>query len=347
MGRPKRPRKPGKRALARRRREDALKARGALTFVDGTGSVSFMSWTPVVSIADWTRAWSPGGVRPITIESLDEGVTWHAADTLEPAANNDGQLVIGAYPCGAAPECMRAGSGIYSFEVEHRWATDEEVDAWMRENELRNQAMLEEHRAMSREASDKISRARSRARQLLMSHLSPSQQRDFEELDGFWVTSELGNLYWVTPRTAVRFDKDGRALQHYCIHAEDHSIPPEDNALARMLVLKCDEEMFLRAANPGTPSEWDFAPVRTALVGPAVDLVVQEPMPHPNPPVRVLPNCAGVATVTASSSSALNVIATTENFEVVRHDEADRANWIQISRPIMLYTNGVVRPITG
>lgn len=336
MGRPKRPRKLGRRAVARRRREELgatpASRSNELVFFNGSSTIT---WTPLYAITLPDR-------RSITIESLDGGATWHAADTFEPAANINGSLVIGSAPCGAAPECMRPGSGTYSFEIEHRWATDEEVDAWMRDKEQRDREYVEQYRRECRERSEKEARIRARARQLLMSHLSPSQQRDFEELDGFWVTSQFGNLYWVTPRTAVRFDKDGRALQHYCIHAEDAEVPPEDNALARMLVLKCDEEMFLRTANPGLPSDWDFSPVRSTAV------VLDAPLDAQ--PLTV--NGGFEMTTTASSSSRVevNMGDAMNDFVAVPATESGvtlPGQPFMSVRPIMLYVNGVVRPIYG
>ncbi len=86
--------------------------------------------------------------------------------------------------------------------------------------------------------------------------MTASQRRDFGSKGGFWVTSQFRNRYWVTKYTAVRFDDKGFALQRYCIHAVD-PIPTEDNALMRKLLLECDEERFLRTANPGVPSKWD------------------------------------------------------------------------------------------
>ena len=242
--------------------------------------------------------------RLLTIESLDEGVTWHATDTLQPVANLNGQIAMGSAPYGPAPECMRPGSGTYSFTITVRRATEAEAAEWIagravQEDELNRQ---------QEEARVAHEKAESRARELLLSHLTTSQRSDLETKDGFWVLSQFMNRYWVTRRTAVRFDDRGAALQRYCIHAVDDRIPADDNALARKLLLECDEEAFLRMANPGTPSEFDIgrlSPVNTMF-----------------PQIHIGTGTSVVAT-TAGSHGAFTFT------------------------PLLLWANGVVRPLCG
>lgn len=253
--------------------------------------------------------------RQIVIESLDEGLTWHTADTVEPAANLNGELVIGSTQWGVAPECMRPGSGTYRFEVTLRRATDDETAVWVaahqqeQQRDLEELARAEEARRLAEEAEferRKLEREKAdvRARSLLLSHISPSQRRDLETRGGFWVTSQLKNRYWVTPRTAVRFDDRGVALQYYCIYP-DGNLPADDNALARLLTLQCDEERFLRTANAGPPSEFHLRPPQ-----PAGDIVIGQNLRF---------NVPGDMVWTP----------------------------IQVGAPYLISANGVVRPLCG
>ena len=284
MARPKKARK-SKRALARQLRNE----RRGLCFVGGDDRIYAVGGTASANVLGAensgagyvTIATSSSNVtitgahgrsfmdpRQIVIESLDDGVTWHTTDTMEPATRVGDDLVIGSNPSGRAPDCMRAGSGTCRFEITIRGATDEEARAWGVDR-----AYQEENRErLWREESERLKKVNVRANELLLSHLSASQRRDFEIRSGFWVTSQFGNRYWVTRHTAVRFDDQGVALQRYCIHAVDAKIPADDNALARMLLLKCDEERFLRTANPGPPHEWDVGVQRDGLfVNPAFE----------------------------------------------------------------------------
>lgn len=344
MARPKVTRKPSKKSLARRLKKE-LRRKGNFTYLSGdddaftpiytgvnTGVVAVGSGTGggVGGITTFTTnsvvtsgGWEPSlAVTRIRLESLDEGVTWHVADTMEPAMNSNGKLLIGTSDCGPAPENMAPGSGVYSFEIESRWTTPEESRGWWEHHQAMSEARdlaqraghstgdfalvwgeyqhdqleaadpLAETRLAVQRAQERAERlvaqraeserrwreeheareaAQVRARSLLDSHLACVQRHDLEKNGGFWVKSQLGNRYWVTLYTAVRFDDRGVALQRYCIHATDSSIPPADNALLRMLLLKCDEAEFLRTANPGLPSEWDIrrreCPVVTLPMG--------------------------------------------------------------------------------
>jgi hypothetical protein len=49
-----------------------------------------------------------------------------------------------------------------------------------------------------KERKAKREKARVRARELLLSHLTRTQKADLETKDGFWVTSQFENRYWVT-----------------------------------------------------------------------------------------------------------------------------------------------------
>lgn len=402
MGRPKAVKKPSKKALARRAKK-ALRRRGNFVYLSGgddsftpiysgtslvygaggsgTGGFCEVQSTTVNSNAVATL--TGGGQsslslapRRIRLESLDEGVTWHIADTMEPAANRDGVLLIGTSDCGPAPATMAPGSGVYSFEIESRWTTDEEASGWWQHHqamsEARDLARLagqstngfevawgeyrheagdllsdtrltvqrakeraerlvaarEESERRWREEQERREAAQVRSERLLESHLACPQRNDLEKNGGFWVKSQFGNRYWVTLYTAVRFDDRGVALQRYCIHATDPEIPPADNALSRMLLLKCDEKAFLDTANPGLPSEWDIRQRATHVVA----------IPTGGPLAR--PATAGEITITG-------VGGTGGAGGVVTFATASSAWTVTPCRPLVRYINGVYRALCG
>lgn len=424
MARPKTLRKPSSERLAREARRKAKRERSRYPYYvnGGTLSVSGGSGSGaggVVQItsgatSDWyTTAPTDWGVpvsrfvlpeRQIGIESLDEGVTWHTADTMQHAANLGGRLVVGTSDWGAAPEIMRQGSGTYRFQVTYRSATDEEARQWLSEHndrirdryarevqrqaewaarEAELQATWEaretERQRQAVEAAQESDRAKARSEDLLRAHLTREQAEDLEKRGGFWVTSQLGNRYWVTRNTAVRFDENGVAIQRYCIHAVDHRIPRADNALMRKLVLECNEELFLRTANPGAPGRHDLEPERDhgrLLTLPAVnDYVAVDRAPQARRFVAGGAAAAAVAAATvvagvgagvqtpitfndssgsvtltggaltgalASGSGESGQVSVANGVPVVNLPSVD----LRVA-PILYWVNGVVRPLTG
>lgn len=278
----------------------------SVTAINSASSVSGM----IVTASGGTGTVPARIGRHVTIESLDHGLTWHTTDTLESAVNIDGQLVLGLAPCGQAPDHMRPWSGVYSFQIPWRMATEEETETWCREQEERETSLARQWA----EEAPKAEKARDRARELLLSHLTPTQRHDFETRNGFWQISQFGNKYWVTKSTAVRFDDRGCAIQRYCIHAVDSKIPAEDNALIRKLLLECNEEHFLRTANPGMPSEFDVVSRGPAMIDARTGVMRRNPPRRPmrtnNDYVQIIPVPVGYA-------------------------------------PLLLNVNGVVRPICG
>lgn len=401
MGRPKPVRKPSRRAQARREKK-ALRRRlyvhgddrfyavsNATGGAGGSYTITGVNWSSAAYVdvdstafagtitvaSSASRPMFP--TRQIVIESLDEGVTWHTIDTLEPAANINGRLVIGTAPCGQAPDCMRAGSGTYRFEITSRSATDEEARQWLAENAERAERTERNLQQSWREERERAKRADARARELLLSHLSPSQRRDLEARGGFWVTSQFGNRYWVTRRTAVRFDDRGSALQRYCIHAVDPLVPDDDNALSRMLLLKCDEERFLSTANPGTPSKWDVRSGGHTGARPQEITIAENPVAMPSVtiahdvgrstalvPMRpeqtavvAVPESEWIIPVDAvrvdpdvdASSSDERFFVTASSTASTYMSTAALNGWriVPVGPPFLLWVNGVVRPLCG
>lgn len=357
MARPKTLKKPSKKREARRKQREAKKfGWGTSSFqigqlgdwgatvgdhVTGVATVTANQSSAVTITGPSARFVMPE--YQVAIESLDEGWTWHTTDTMEPARNNDGELLVGTAPCGRAPEFMRPGSGTYRFEITYRGATEAEERQWAQEHNwvqswttptegirdyVRPQIetapdprAAEEQRALllaEKERWEARQSAERRARALLLSHLSRQAKADLESRGGFWVTSQFKNRYWVTKNSAVRFDDRGAAIQRYCIHAVNYEIPAEDNALLRKLVLECDEDLFLRTANPSQPSEWD--------IGAAIPVVTIPPG------------------VTANRQ----VVATGGQVNLTGGGITDYVSIAAIQcLPILLWVNGVVRPLCG
>jgi len=263
--RPKTLKKPSARSLRREarrklRRRSSWAFSSSNYFTNGGPAITdaiadYVTWTETASANATATIDAAGDLitpRTIAIESLDEGLTWHTADTMEQAVNRDGQIIIGHSIAGQAPECMREGSGTYRFDISWRLATEQESIQWQADHQAHQMAS----EAAARERATKRKAAAERAGALLLSHLDRKAKADLESKGGFWVRSQFGNRYWVTKSTAVRFDERGVALQRYCIHAIA-DVPAEDNALMRKLVLECNEDLFLKTANPSLPSEWD------------------------------------------------------------------------------------------
>ena len=94
---------------------------------------------------------------------------------------------------------------------------------------------------------------RTKARGLLIKHLSPEQQETYEKNKWFIVEGGRSKKkYQIHPGISgnvmeMREDNKSR-IYRYCCHC-DHSIPLEDNLLAQKLMLEAHEDEFLRLAN--------------------------------------------------------------------------------------------------
>lgn len=357
MTRPKTLKKPSKARLERKKRR-----RGAKTSLSATFSNAAVSLTNFTTYLPSQRLVLRE--RQVTIESLDEGVTWHDRETMRPAANISGRLVMTTQDWGLAPETMRPGSGVYSFEVTFRGATDEEARAWLEEHNWVASAHSQIERAREDEAAEiaraeyafrqleeveRSERAAARAEMLLRSHLSKAQFEDLERHGGFWVTSQFGNLYWVTRNAAVRFDEGGRAIQRYCIHAVDHRIPRADNALLRKLLLECNEELFLRTANPSQPWRSDVEP-EVLRWNPQSYVYAEPPQRlHANAVAPVANGLVVEGRAETDGSGGVVVLnstsATTVNVSGAAYTGADGFR-VPVA-PILYWVNGVVRALSG
>lgn len=130
--------------------------------------------------------------------------------------------------------------------------------------EIRRLAALEAKRALARSAGQL------RARGLLRSLLSPRQRREFGKRGCVTVTGSAGGVYRLWPATgaAERLSRHGSRLYgrvRYCLHSEDRVLPPADESIAHLLLLRCDEPAFLAAANAtpeGSELLWNGAYLR-------------------------------------------------------------------------------------
>lgn len=96
--------------------------------------------------------------------------------------------------------------------------------------------------------------AETRARDLLLQHLSPEQRSTFKRHKWFVVEGgRTGKRYRVRDLGHLRGNVDvldGERVDHrLCGHADQNVVPLEDNLLAQKLMLEADEDEFLALAN--------------------------------------------------------------------------------------------------
>ena len=91
-------------------------------------------------------------------------------------------------------------------------------------------------------------KAKTRAKKLLMDHIT-KEQRESLEKHGFFEVLVGGKTYRIRQGTHgnVRLIENGKETKSFCIQPND--IPDEDAMLAQKLLLETDEAAFLRIAN--------------------------------------------------------------------------------------------------
>jgi hypothetical protein len=170
---------------------------------------------------------------------------------------------------------MRVGSGAYSFTIssgEFAFGSLDFAELARIEEEGKQEAKrLSAARSQSVDLDrEKLARARDRARELLLSHLSVAQRAEFQTDSTFCVTAPSGSRYRIEnnfSRNVLRLDGRGVPIQRFCAHAVVN-VPVEDNMLAQKLLLECAEEEFLKKANAGTPEfETRWGPAGPEIVG--------------------------------------------------------------------------------
>lgn len=105
---------------------------------------------------------------------------------------------------------------------------------------------------------DRISRAETDARanekalMVLARHLDKAQLDDLSENETFTIAVESGTVYRLSKSKTGgvdKLDKHGNLVARYCLQVGDNKSPIYDIMLARMLLLKTNEKLFLKKAN--------------------------------------------------------------------------------------------------
>lgn len=112
-----------------------------------------------------------------------------------------------------------------------------------------NQAAYNQPPPQPRRTNEEHVRSRGRARKLLMSALSHSQQATYS-LHGYFDVAVGGTVYRIhqgTHGNVRELGGDGREKYLWC--AQPDHVPAEDAMLAQMLLLRHDEAAFRRVAN--------------------------------------------------------------------------------------------------
>lgn len=161
---------------------------------------------------------------------------------------------INAWAAWAAAEQRRAEEAERrrQQEEERRRRADEQR-AQDAEDRRRRQAEAEERR---KKAEEERKAAQKRAEELLLSVLSPEQQKDYKANKCFYVEAN-GEMFRINEGFAGNVEKvdpeTKRIIESYCIHPNMYQggghLPNEDAMAAQKLALETDPESFKRTAN--------------------------------------------------------------------------------------------------
>lgn len=127
-----------------------------------------------------------------------------------------------------------------------RTAEQQRLDRERREIERR----VYQERMIAHEA------AKTRSKELLLSHLTPAQKDTFEKNHWFIVEGgksrqlyRIRNSGSVSGNIDVLEGKPGKVTHRLCCHLRAHDIPLFDHLLAQKVWIESDEDAFLRQAN--------------------------------------------------------------------------------------------------
>lgn len=103
--------------------------------------------------------------------------------------------------------------------------------------------------------SQERANAEARAKELLLSYLTPEQQKTFK--DHGWFVVEGGRSktkYRIRTGAGVagniqELNSNGHVAASHCCHASDHTLPHHDHWLAQKTMLECAEDDFRRVTN--------------------------------------------------------------------------------------------------
>lgn len=116
----------------------------------------------------------------------------------------------------------------------------------LRERNERLRAAAEQQRIAEQERQA----ATTRARELLIAHLTDEQRAEFEAHQRFHVTSSAGRRFEIEYgqyHNVYLLDDDGRRVTRYCGYFP--SVPLEDNILAQKMLIEKDEARYLSSSN--------------------------------------------------------------------------------------------------
>jgi len=101
----------------------------------------------------------------------------------------------------------------------------------------------------TKKRENKRKEASKRAEDLLLLHLDDKEKKQYLEL-GYFETIVNDKTYRINKGRAgnVYLVEKGKTIYRYCAHPREYS-PEQDAMLAQLLMLRTDEERFLRTAN--------------------------------------------------------------------------------------------------
>ena len=138
------------------------------------------------------------------------------------------------------------------------WSTPEQLEEIERnraeQERLHAERLAKADEERKKRAAEQLE-AQKKANLLLLMLLTAMQRQDYEKTKGFTVISKDGKRkYRVENNGSAVYllnDKDQK-VKHYCIYAQhpkDWQLPQEDQATAKLLLLRNDENRFLKVAN--------------------------------------------------------------------------------------------------
>lgn len=149
-------------------------------------------------------------------------------------------------------------TGTYWFEwvgvqEQKRLSKAERKQAAVEEQVRRDRMVLaaKEQKVRELELQRKRAIAEEKAEALLVSHLTPEQERAWKENKAFFVTSKSGKRFQIAKGHGGNLhevDANGKKLARLCVHV-DYQIPAQDNCLAQVLALRFNEDALLKVAN--------------------------------------------------------------------------------------------------
>lgn len=194
-----------------------------------------------------------------SLQRLDETAVQFVITSLRDRANwypvfaSFSDLAAATVPlAGAMVEFGRAAIEAASeAEREYQRLRQAELEQRVRHRQLIDYSRYERHGEPGRISLDDPDEAENRARDLLLSCLTPAQQEEYTATRSFTVKVKSGNRYRIEQHrnyNVIRLDKKGQVVSELCAGPVEE-VPLEDQMLAQKLLLETDEAEFLAVAN--------------------------------------------------------------------------------------------------